>query len=104
MHIIDLCTMAHRTARAKGFWDEEPRNKGELIALMHSELSELLEAIRKPGIGIKIPGFTGEEEELADLLIRAGDYAAAYHLRLTSAIEAKNAYNLTRPHKHGKLF
>jgi hypothetical protein len=30
----------------KGWWEGE-RNEGELIALMHSELSEGLEAIRK---------------------------------------------------------
>ena len=35
----------HNTARAKGWWDE-PREDGTMIALMHSELSEALEALR----------------------------------------------------------
>jgi len=35
----------HRTAVNKGWWDSE-RNEGEAIALMHSELSEALEALR----------------------------------------------------------
>ncbi len=34
----------HDTAREKGWWDKE-RNDGEMIALMHSELSEALEAL-----------------------------------------------------------
>ena len=33
-------------AKEKGWWDEE-RNNGEMIALMHSELSEALEWLRK---------------------------------------------------------
>jgi hypothetical protein len=39
---IELC---HATAKEKGWWDFE-RSDGELIALMHSELSEALEAMR----------------------------------------------------------
>lgn len=35
----------HETAVSLGWWDDE-RNSGELIALMHSELSEALEALR----------------------------------------------------------
>ena len=39
----------HETAKSKGWWDSE-RNDGELIALMHSELSEALEALRNGNI------------------------------------------------------
>lgn len=89
--------------KVKGFWDKK-RNKGELIALIHSELSEALEAIRKPDLSDKIPDFTGEEEELADAVIRILDYAAGYNLPLGAAIVAKIRYNKTRPYKHGKQF
>lgn len=37
----------HENAEAKGFWQGE-RNAGEAVALMHSELSEALEAMRRP--------------------------------------------------------
>lgn len=86
-----------------GFWDS-PRNKGEMIALMHSELSEMLEAVRKPGPDQHCPNFTSEEIELADLFIRGLDYAAGHNLRLFEAICAKVAFNRSRPYKHGKAF
>jgi hypothetical protein len=90
-------------AADKGFWDE-PRNKGEMIALMHSELSEMLEGVRKPGPDAHCPKFTSEEVEAADLFIRLMDYVEGHGLRFTAALEAKYSYNATRPHKHGKAF
>ena len=73
------------------------RNKGELIALMHSELSEALEAIRKDLVDDKLPNRPGEEVELADLLIRVFDYAGAFGLDLEGAYQEKRAYNAQRP-------
>jgi len=86
---------------AQGFWQSD--NTGEKIALMHSELSEALEADRK-----SLPSehlgedFTGLEEELADCVIRILDFAGHHGLDLGGALNAKLQYNLTRPFKHGK--
>lgn len=82
------------------------RSIGEQIALMHSELSEGLEYERKnPGApSDHIPGFTGLEEEFADVLIRIFDTSAQRKLRLGEAVLAKMAFNATRHHKHGKRF
>lgn len=93
-----------QTSSEHGFWDALPRNKGEMIALLHSELSEMLEAVRKPGPDHHCPQFTNEEIEAADVLIRLLDYCQGHHLRLAEATLAKMAFNASRPHKHGKAF
>jgi NTP pyrophosphatase (non-canonical NTP hydrolase) len=81
-----------------------PRNKAELICLMHSELSEMLEGTRKPGPDVHCPEFSSEEIELADLLIRAFNYAREHNLRLGEAVIAKMRFNTSREYKHGKEF
>lgn len=53
----------------------------------------------------KIIGFTSEEEELADVVLRVMDYAEKFDLDIAEAIIAKAEYNKTRPIRHGgKLF
>lgn len=44
----------------------------------------------------------GVPAELADIVIRVFDMAKAYGIDLADAIEEKMAYNMTRPHKHGR--
>jgi NTP pyrophosphatase (non-canonical NTP hydrolase) len=72
------------------------RNKGELLCLIHSEISECLEGIRKNAPDSKLPHRSAEEVELADALIRILDYAGGFQLDLHGAFMEKMAYNRQR--------
>ena len=97
-----LLDLAHETATNAGWYTApktgEPikRNFGEVVALMHSELSEALEADRKQLMDDKLPHRLGVEVEFADLLIRVADTAKALGLDLAGAIVEKNRVNVKR--------
>lgn len=100
--IVEAQRLAHRTAYDAG-WYRDPetgadieRNFGEVVALMHSELSEALEADRKGLMDDKLPHRDGREVEFADCIIRILDTAAVLGLDVAGAIIEKNRYNKTR--------
>lgn len=97
-----LAAQINRWMTHQGFWDS--RNVGEKLALIHSEVSEAMEADRKGLQSDHIGGFTGVEEEMADIIIRVLDFCHENNLRLGAAIQAKMVYNLSRPHMHGKKY
>lgn len=101
-----LSAVLHETAVEKGFWDGEYNYDkiGNKLALVHSEVTEVLEAIRKN------KGSEEVVEEMADIIIRLLDvYAAMRNANdvshsLDEILDKKINVNKERPRLHGNLF
>ena len=96
----------HETAVEKGFWDGEMNYDriGNKLALVHSEVTEVLEAIRKE------KGSEQIVEEMADVLIRLLDLYAAMmnegfvEHSFDEVLDNKLNKNKERQRLHGNLF
>lgn len=101
----------------KGFWDEPYSDDNELtvpakLALIVDEVSEALQVHRDtyddadedPVSGMTPMQEDDFAEELADILIRTLDLAAAYDLDIGDAVVYKIDKNRNRPHKHNKRY
>jgi NTP pyrophosphatase (non-canonical NTP hydrolase) len=72
------------------------RNVGELLCLVHSEISEAMEGYRKNLMDDKLPHREMIEVELADAIIRIFDLAGSMGMDLGGAFEEKIIYNSHR--------
>ena len=78
------------------------RNEGEMLCLIHSELSEALEGLRHGNPqSEKTPEVSSVEEELADVIIRIMDMARQRCWDVGGAVAAKIQMNAGRAYKHG---
>lgn len=79
------------------------RNRGELLALIHSEVSEALEGERKNLMDDKLPQYPMAVVEIVDAMIRQLDYLAGFHPEwdVDEVFYAKMEFNRTRQdHAH----
>lgn len=83
--------------RSKGYPKILPtKNVGELLCLVHSEVSEAMEGHRKMLMDDKLPHRTMLEVELADAVIRIFDIAGGLGLDVAGAMAEKLAFNANR--------
>lgn len=105
-YFVFLQELEHDIALSKGWWNP-PKSFGEQIVMMHSELSEVIEAYRTEDGDITKVWFdeNGKPEgvpiEFADLVIRVLDTCGRYNIDLLGAILSKTKYNMSRSQRHG---
>jgi len=117
----ELGQIALRITQSKGFMLSDNEDTARQIALMHTELSEALEADRMDKYSNPLDINAGEiisdpehfqrfyeenikgtfEEEMADIIIRVLQFSAYKKLDLDSHVKFKMRYNAERPFKHG---
>ncbi len=111
--LTHLASILHQAQVDKGFWEDFENNWLTMIdrslMLIVGEVAEAHEEYRSNNDPLHVyyrengkpEGFSFE---LADVLIRTLDLAAALGIDIGAVVAEKHAFNKTRPHKHGRLF
>ena len=125
-NLNEISQQIYEANKLKGF-DVKKENLGQTLCLIHSEISEALEAVRKNrhadliaatnnGINdldlddtifkIVFDRYIKDsfEDEIADTFIRLMDLVGALEIDIDKHIELKRLYNSLREYKHGKAF
>lgn len=113
----DLMHICHEASTSAGWWHHQGQDQrlqlvgrtrlglalaAEKLCLIHSEVSEAMEGLRRDLPDDKLPHRKMMEVELADALIRICDLAGAMNFDLGRAVAEKLAYNTIRvDHKPG---
>ena len=126
MNINELAKEVHKNAVARGEWDGPPALP-EVLCSIHAELTSALQEWKEgnPVIygtcaispkdckysaicdNVGKPGKDGPCKpeglavELCDAIMRILDYLAYMKVDVEAVLEAKHAYNLGRPYRHG---
>lgn len=123
-NLNEISKQVYEANKLKGF-DVKKENLGQTLCLIHSEISEALEAIRHDKKA-SLMAFDYREEdretdldfqsdftalikdtfedEIADTFIRLMDLVGALEIDIDRHIELKRKFNSLREYKHGKAF
>lgn len=124
-NLNEISKQVYEANKLKGF-DVKKENIGQTLCLIHSEISEALEAIRKNRhADLNTATINGTdklesdsifkavfskyikdtfEDEIADTFIRLMDLVGALEIDIDKHIELKRRFNSLREYKHGKAF
>ena len=123
-NLNEVSKEVYEESKLKGF-DVKNENLGQTLCLIHSEISEALEAVRKNRYAnlsyfeiddkkfSDIVSFESNfkthikdtfEDEIADTFTRLMDLVGALDIDIDRHIELKRRYNSLREYKHGKEF
>jgi NTP pyrophosphatase (non-canonical NTP hydrolase) len=102
--LMEIQTRAWKTAEEKGHHENLktlPIREATMIrlALVHTEVSEAIQEIKRHGVHAGNHDVIGEE--LADVLIRIADLAEELQIDLASQVNRKLTENQRRPYKYG---
>ena len=123
-NLNEISKEVYEANKLKGF-DVNRENIGQTLCLIHSEISEALEAVRK-NRHARMEYFNVDnekfndiisfesnfrdcikdtfEDEIADTFIRLLDLCGAFEIDIDKHIELKRKFNSLREFKHGKAF
>lgn len=124
-NLNEISKQVYEANKLKGF-DVKKENIGQTLCLIHSEISEALEATRKNRhADLNTATINGTdklesdsifkavfsqyikdtfEDEIADTFIRLMDLVGALEIDIDKHIELKRRFNSLREYKHGKAF
>ena len=104
----------YEVSASKGFHDPDQEAMGfsRYTSNLHGEVSEIWEAFRAGTLDKECdkadkmraagtPVLTCAQEEIADIIIRTLDTAKALGVDVAFSVAAKDAFNQTRPPRHG---
>jgi hypothetical protein len=106
--ITDFCVQCHMASWNAGWWTDLKtslplvRNRGEMLMLKVSELCEAAEGMDYGLFDDKLPHRRMLEVELADFLIRFGDYTAGFGLDIQRAVAESEAVEIFNAVVHPK--
>lgn len=103
--------VVHKNSVDHGFHNLD-EDEGQFVTrammLLNTETSELYESHRNNTLSshcdkspkMLVP-LTNEEEEIADIIIRALDYCGRRKIDAGKAVSVKHLFNVDRPYRHG---